>query len=164
MDTTNNLIQEVSELVGKILDVEHIKKEGRTGVFIRISDKSTKRLVVAQVFGVLIPEKFKKYSLFAHKKAYWLNNNPNALSTVESNGDVPGGGVSGEKNVVTVSGLNPKDDSALAILILSILEKEERCIFRRIQCVEKAECRNEINAFIFYIINKAFAGLKEPRT
>ncbi|MFA5870452.1 MAG: hypothetical protein WC842_00990 [Candidatus Paceibacterota bacterium] len=160
----DKLIQEISGLVGKVLDVEHIKKEGRTGVFIHISDKNTKGLIVAQAFGVLTPEKYKKYSLFANKKAYWLNNNPNALSTVESNGDVPGGGVSGENYIVTVSGLNPKDDSALAILILSLLEKEERCIFRRIQCVEKAGCRNEINAFIFHIVNKAFAGLKEPRT
>jgi len=160
----DKLIQEISELVGKVLDVEHIKKEGRTGVFIHILDKNTKGLIVAQAFGVLTTEKFKKYSFFVDKKACWLNNNPTAISTEESNGEVPGGGISGEKYVVVISGLKQKDDSALAILILPLLEKEERCIFRRIQCVEMAGCRNEINAFIFHIVNKAFAGLKEPRT
>jgi hypothetical protein len=143
------IADQISLCVSSILDVPHIKNAGRDAVLIRVYDKESNNLMLCELFGVKIPaERFEKYSDYSYRKADWLHLNPEAISSIQSNGKVPAGAISGRKYIVSVSGLDPNDDSVLAIFVLSILENKIEDFHKRAEYIKSAGCQDEMNVII----------------
>ena len=144
---------QIALCVSGVLNTPHIKNAGRNGVFIRVYDKESNNLMLCGLFGAeILAEKFEKYSDYSYRKAEWLHFNSEALSSVESSGEVPGGAISGRKYIVSVSGLDPNDDSVLAIFVLAILENKIEDFHRRAEYIKSAKCQDEMNVIIKYQI------------
>ena|GEM_PF-3587901 len=137
--------ERIKDLVTCTLEMEHVKDLKKIGVFIHVFDKKTGYLLIGKCFGLLNLDMSDEYSSISQKKAVWLYLHPWATSSLESNGEVPPGAISGRKYVVSVSaGLEPGDESALAILVLAELERKRKDFYRRNIYIAKAQCKNEL--------------------
>jgi hypothetical protein len=137
--------ERIKDLITRTLEMEHVKDLKKIGVFIHVFDKKTGNLLIGKTFGLLTLDMCDEYSGISQKKAVWLYLHPWATSSLESNGEVPPGAISGRRHVVSVSaGLESGDESALAVLVLSELERKRKDFYRRNIYIAKAECKNEL--------------------
>ena len=90
---------------------------------------------------------------FKGKAIEWLKENSDVRVSSESNDALIAsvGAVSGRNHIVSVSGGFPKDNLALAIILLAEFENEPVDLVNRDMYVEKAQCQDEVNAILDYL-------------
>ena len=144
-------IKEKEKLTAKIVLIVSTIQAATPGrrVFIQVFGKKEDTMLCSMILG---SGKQNNGFDFKGKAIDWLQKNPDAFVSAESvNEEIPSGAVSGTNFIVSVSGGYPKDNPALAILLLGELEKEPVDLIIQHVATERAECKSELFALIDYL-------------
>ncbi|RJQ28061.1 hypothetical protein C4565_04205 [Candidatus Parcubacteria bacterium] len=141
----------IQELFLLISEMNHLKQSKQTGIFVSVFNKETGDALMEQTFGLLHLDQEESYRVFCQQRAFWLFSHPDAICSIENGEDAFTGAVSGRKHVVAVSGLDPHDNSAVAILILSQLEDTQEDRDKRDAYVRMSECWDDLYIILDFL-------------
>jgi len=145
-------IEQKGKVVAKIVSIVSMVQAPIPGrrVFVEIFNKKENKTFCSMIIG-----KGRKNDGFDFKRKAieWLKANTDALVSAESDDAFIKnvGAISGRNYIVSVSGGFPKDNLALAIILLAEVENEPVDLVNRDAYIEKAQCKNEFNALFNYL-------------
>ena len=141
----------VQELFMLIAEMKHIKDSNQTGICVSVSDRKTGDILMEKTFGLLHADQEESYKIFCQQRASWLYYHPDAICSIENGEDLFTGAVSGRKYIVAVAGLDPPDNSAVAILILSQIEDKRRDRDSRDRYIRMSECWDDLYSILDFL-------------
>lgn len=134
---------DISEEVEIILQVPRIKHSSKKGLHVVVCEKSN--IVINSSFGDygFDDELLHRVTAVQNLKNGWKIKN-------SGNKKIIAGVVIGRKHIVSVSGLDPKENSAIAILFLSLMEDTDRDYMTRPKVMRRMRCQKEVRALVEY--------------
>lgn len=117
----------------------------REGGFVCILEKETGTPILTSQVGYVKPEKVKKYYELAIKKAFFLFDNKNFITTQEASAegyDILGGGISGKDFICAFSGFTERGDSSIMIMLLGERLEPKMHEKEKYKLIKSADCQN----------------------
>lgn len=145
-------IEQKGKVTAKIVSVVSMVQAPIPGrrVFVEVFSKKENKTFCSMIIG-----KGRKNNGFDFKRKAieWLKANTDALVSAESNDAFikSVGAISGRDYIISVSGGFPKDNLALAIILLVEVENEPVDLLNRDGYVEKAQCEKEMDSLLNYL-------------
>ena len=139
-----DVFYDISEEVEIILQAPHIKLFPKKGLHVAVYGKSDVPVINA-VFGKcdFSDESINRVAAIRNLKRGWKRKN-------SGGSDIIAGVAIGREHIVSVYGLDPMENSAVAILLLACIENTDRDYVMRPKMVQRMHCQKEAKALAEY--------------
>ena len=133
-------LEKLPDTIKDLLSTPSFRVAGKTGIYVVLCRKNG-TIVLNSSFGVC-ENGFRKTAFENFK---WMWKHKDCYASAEDNKKSSFGAVSGRKFILSVAGLDPGYNSAVALLLLHSLERDLTCDFVEWNArIDSARCENEL--------------------